>query len=42
MAAGLKIVPVCPYIRAFLDRHKGYAADVVAVGPKHLDALDRA
>ena len=41
-AAGLKIVPVCPYIRAFLDRHQEYAPDVVVVGPEHLAALDRA
>lgn len=39
VAAGLKIVPVCPYIHAFLGRHREYAADVVKVRPEHLDAL---
>lgn len=39
VAAGLRIVPVCPYIHAFLGRHREYADDVVEVRPEHLDAL---
>jgi uncharacterized protein len=41
VAAHLRIVPVCPYINAYLGRHREYAEHVVAVGPEHLEAVRR-
>lgn len=38
-AAGVTIVPVCPYIRAYLTRHPEHAEDVVEPRPEHLAAL---
>lgn len=40
--AGLRIVPVCPFITAYLGRHREFADHVVAVRPEHLRAVDRA
>ncbi|GHD02376.1 GNAT family N-acetyltransferase [Zhihengliuella salsuginis] len=38
--AGLKIVPVCPYIKKYVTRHKDeFGEHVVSVKPAHLDAL---
>ena len=31
-ARGLHVVPICPFVRAFIDRHPGYADLVVADG----------
>jgi len=39
IAAGLTIVPVCPYIKKYLGNHPGYAAHVVAPTPAHLRFL---
>lgn len=39
VAAGIAIVPVCPFVSAYLRRHREYAADVVAVRSEHLAAL---
>jgi predicted GNAT family acetyltransferase len=39
VATATKIVPVCPYIKAFLRKHDEFAPDVVAVTPAHLAAL---
>jgi uncharacterized protein len=39
VAAGLAIVPVCPYIKKYLGKHPGYAPNVVAPTPAHLDFL---
>ena len=37
VAAGLTIVPVCPYIKKYLGKHPGYAARVQAPTPAHLE-----
>ena len=37
--AGRAIVPVCPYIHAYLGRHPEHTAHVVEVGREHLSAL---
>ncbi|RZU62481.1 GNAT family N-acetyltransferase [Zhihengliuella halotolerans] len=40
VAAGLKIVPVCPYIKRYVTKHaEEFAGHVVSVKPVHLDAL---
>ena len=39
VAAGLTIVPVCPYIKKYLGKHPGYAANVVARTPAHLELV---
>ncbi|MCO1340025.1 hypothetical protein BJH93_14185 [Kocuria polaris] len=40
VAAGLKIVPVCPYIKRFVTKHADeFAEHVAKVKPAHLDAL---
>jgi predicted GNAT family acetyltransferase len=39
IAAGLMIVPVCPYIKKYLAKHPGYAANVVAPTPAHLQLV---
>jgi Predicted acetyltransferase len=38
IAAGLRVVPVCPYVAAWLPRHPEYAANVVEPRPEHLAA----
>ena len=42
IAAGLTIVPVCPYIKRYLGKHPGYAAHVVTPTPAHLRLLSDA
>ena len=39
VAAGLTIVPVCPYIKKYLGKQPGYAAHVVPPTPAHLRFL---
>ncbi len=39
IAAGLKVVPVCPYVAAWLPKHPEYADHVVAKTAEHLEAL---
>jgi hypothetical protein len=33
------IVPVCPYIKKYLAKHPGYAANVLAPTPAHLESV---
>lgn len=40
--AGLKIVPVCPYVKAWLPKHPEYAEHVVEPTPAHLRAITEA
>jgi predicted GNAT family acetyltransferase len=42
LAAGLRIVPVCPFIKSYITRHPEYAASAVAITPAHLQFLDKA
>ena len=39
-AAGIAVVPVCPFIKRYLRRHEELQVDVVAVRPEHLQAVD--
>lgn len=41
VAAGLAIVPVCPYVAAFLKRHADLAGHAVEVTAEHHTALGR-
>ncbi len=41
VATGSTIVPVCPYVTAFLGRHGKYAASTTQVRPDHLAAARR-
>lgn len=36
---GFRIVPVCPYVKAWLKRHDDYAQHAVAVRPRHLEEV---
>lgn len=37
--AGLPVVPVCPYIKGWLEKHPDYKAHTVPVRPEHLAAV---
>ena len=39
IASGLGIVPVCPYVKAWLPKHPEYAEHVVEPAPAHLRAV---
>lgn len=39
VAAGRRIVPVCPFVKAHVDRHDTYAEAVDPVTPEVLDAV---
>lgn len=39
IAAGFDIVPVCPYVVAWLPKHPEYAEHVAPSGPAHLRAI---
>lgn len=41
IAAGLTIIPVCPYIRGWLGRHPDYQQYTAPVRPEHLAAVER-
>jgi predicted GNAT family acetyltransferase len=38
--SGFRIVPVCPFIKKYLAKNTGYAADTVPVAPAHLEFLN--
>ena len=40
VAAGLAIVPVCPYIKKYLQKHPDYSANVRKPDPATLEFLD--
>jgi predicted GNAT family acetyltransferase len=42
VAAGISIVPVCPYIKKFLTKHRQYAGSTTATTPAHLEFLSEA
>ncbi len=42
VAAGLTIVPVCPYIKKFLTKHPEYGGSTTATTPAHLEFLNDA
>lgn len=37
--AGLPVVPVCPYIKGWLEKHPDYKAHTAPVRPEHLAAV---
>ena len=40
--SGFRIVPVCPFIKKYIAKNPGYAADTAPVAPAHLDFLNGA
>ncbi|GAC1503789.1 MAG: GNAT family N-acetyltransferase [Pseudarthrobacter sp.] len=42
VAAGLQIVPVCPFIKSYITEHPEYEASTAAITPAHLQLLDKA
>lgn len=38
-AAGLRVVPMCPYVKRFVDRHPEYADLVDAVTPEAIEKV---
>ncbi|WP_026549465.1 GNAT family N-acetyltransferase [Arthrobacter sp. Br18] len=40
LAAGIAVVAVCPYVRAWLRKHPDYQQRTAAVRPEHLSAVD--
>jgi predicted GNAT family acetyltransferase len=40
VAAGLTIIPVCPYVKAWLRRHPEYQQHAGKVRPEHFAAVD--
>ena len=41
VSAGMKIVPVCQYIKAFVAKHQEYNPDLVAPARQHIDLLPK-
>ncbi|GAB7189553.1 N-acetyltransferase [Kineococcus sp. NUM-3379] len=41
VAAGLTVVPVCPFVKAWLRRHPEFAGVTGVVRPEHLAAVTR-
>jgi predicted GNAT family acetyltransferase len=42
LAAGIAVVPVCPYVKAWLRKHPDYQPRMTAVHPEHLAAVENA
>jgi predicted GNAT family acetyltransferase len=40
IAAGLTIIPVCPYIKSWIRRHPEYQQHAAPIRPGHLAAVD--
>lgn len=36
---GIRIVPVCPYIKSYLDKHPEFGGSVTGPAPEHLEFL---
>jgi predicted GNAT family acetyltransferase len=41
IAAGLKVVTVCPYFKAYVRKHPEFQDQTVPVRPEHLAAVDQ-
>ncbi|WP_431710666.1 GNAT family N-acetyltransferase [Glutamicibacter uratoxydans] len=41
IAAGIKIVAVCPYVKAFVRKHEEYEPHLVSTAPHHIDLLPK-
>lgn len=41
IAAGLTIIPVCPYIKSWIRRHPDYQQHAAPIRPEHLAAVAR-
>ena len=41
IAAGLTVIPVCPYIKGWIRRHPDYQQHAGPIRPEHLAAVDR-
>ncbi len=42
VAAGFRIVPVCPFIKKFITKNPGYASATAPIAPAHLEFLNAA
>jgi hypothetical protein len=42
LAAGITVVPVCPYVRTWLRKHPDYQQRTATVRPEHLAAVEHA
>jgi predicted GNAT family acetyltransferase len=42
LAAGIAVVPVCPYVKVWLRKHPDYQPRMTAVHPEHLAAVENA
>jgi uncharacterized protein len=41
LAAGIAVVPVCPYVQVWLGKHPDYQPRMTGVRPEHLAAVER-
>lgn len=42
IAEGLKVVPVCPYIKVYLRKHPEFQQHAIPVSPEHIAAVSAA
>ena len=40
-AAGVSVVTVCPYFKAYVEKHPEYLAQTTPVRPEHVQAVER-